>query len=209
MDELARLESAEAQLRIGVDERLARLESEKIGANEHLARLESVRIAWIGIDERLARLEAEMRKHRDWLLMGSLGCNMLDVALLFVYGEAKLKMKRRKIKSIEELENDQLSSVERERWQDFKTRQWGNVKWDAGWGEVLFDLAKARGLERPATYKDDDDENDVISSEQLQKVATNLFTHRRSPLKDKLPQIHCMIDFLDHVTRDLQRPLLC
>ncbi len=90
-------------------------------------------------DERWKRLDAERRKERNMFLMGSLGYNMLDVALQYVYGEAKLKQKRREIRSFEELNRDHKTDAERTQWAAFKAKNWGPVKWADGWDDIIYE----------------------------------------------------------------------
>lgn len=159
------------------------------------------------MENRVSCLESEKRKLRNLFLMGSLGYNMIDVALQFVYSETKLKAKRRQIKSILELEKDQLSDEERQRLDEFKALQWdgGKIKWDEDWEELIYELTNSRvGLAHPTTFEEGEDA--VISPEQLQTAAKSSFNSHKSI--GKLTQVHAMVDFLDQITRLLQRPLL-
>ena len=181
-----------------MEKRITDLESQKKAQEQRISDLEADKN---NSEQRWKRLDAEKRKERNMFLMGSLGYNMLDVALQYVYGEAKLKEKRRVIRSFEELNRADKTDREGKQWATFKAN-WGN-----DWDDIIHEhLTSSRvASAHPTTYNEEDE--DVISPRQLQDVASAAFNSRKS--KDILGEIHAMVDFLDRITRELHRPLLC
>ena len=109
------------------------------------------------------------------------------------------------IRSFQELDKDSKSREQQHQWNAFQSRAWGKCKWKEEWEDVIFDLTSNRVGPAHSTSLESDDE-EVVSPDQLKDAASTMYKSKE--LQETKESIHDIVDFLDQITRELQRPLL-
>jgi len=141
----------------------------------------------------------DQQKRRNVLLLGSIGYNYKVCALLFVFGRKQLEEKSNSLHTMKDIRNAPKTPEEQHRFEEFTNKYWKD-----GYDAVL---KKFTGRERiqeahPTTMKEDD--NRIPDPSDLQDMIKTIFK------KDTIHESALdLVDSLDHLSRAVQRPILC
>ena len=158
--------------------------------------------------ERQQKMEKEMRillaakqKNNDILLLGSLGYNVIEATLQFVFGKAELRERRKKLRSIEAIQNAQKTQTQQECWAAFEQ------KWKEEWEDVVEELTgeKRVSIAHPVSVDPDDPER-VATPEEVCAVVGRVYQARKHKGMQELTL--ALVDFMSSFHREAGRDFL-
>lgn len=154
--------------------------------------------------ERQQKMEKEMRillaekqKNDDILLLGSLGYNVIEATLQFVFGKDELRERRKKLWSIEATRNAQKTQTQQECWAAFEQK----------WDDVVEGLTgeKRVSIAHPVSVDPDDPER-VATPQEVCAVVRRVYQARKH--KEMRELTLALVDFMSSFHREAGRDFL-
>lgn len=157
-------------------------------------------------EKRLRTLESnEKRKHYK-LLLDSIYYNLIACTIIYVWGKEEWKKKRKRVRSLEDIETEPKNAHEFDRWKEINDQITGDC------ADLLDEFSEGRtSLTHPTSINpdhddDDDDENNCATPEELNNIVNTLYRHRDSNKKRETAAF--LIEVLDKYSRKVGRKLL-